>query len=131
MSLWKSSLQVRAARAAHEVNRTFCEAIGDESQVAWHAAPDWQKKSAIDGVRHIQAHPDAPASTSHDNWLAEKRRDGWKHGPVKDPVKKEHPCMVPFDELPDWQMAKDILFCATVRGVLAHALEPEPELESK
>ena len=26
--------------------------------------------------------------------------DGWKYGPVKDPEKKEHPCFVPYDDLP-------------------------------
>ena len=28
-----------------------------------------------------------------------KQADGWSYGPVKDVEKKEHPCMVTFDEL--------------------------------
>jgi len=37
---------------------------------------------------------------SHESWMKVKEIDGWKWGPVKDPEKKEHPCMVPFSELP-------------------------------
>jgi hypothetical protein len=40
----------------------------------------------------------------------QKLADGWKYGPVKYPEKKEHPCMVPFAELPKEQQLKDALF---------------------
>src|SRR5438105_262770 len=33
------------ARAAHEVNRAYCLALGDASQVAWEDAPEWQRSS--------------------------------------------------------------------------------------
>ena len=56
---------------------------------------------------------------SHESWLAEKRATGWKYGPVKDPEKKEHPCCVPYAELPAAQQAKDRLFTGTVRIVAA------------
>jgi hypothetical protein len=35
------------AEAWHEVNRTYCASIGDQSLPAWKDAPDWQQKSAI------------------------------------------------------------------------------------
>lgn len=105
------------ARIAHEVNRAYCQAIGDYSQPIWEAAPDWQKQSARLGVMFHMAHPDAGPNASHDSWLAEKQANGWTYGPVKDPIAKKHPCMVPFDELPAEQQAKDFLF----RGI-AHAI---------
>jgi hypothetical protein len=105
------------ARVAHEVNRAYCQALGDNSQPAWEEAPDWQRSSAINGVTFHMANPDAGPDHSHNAWLAEKRATGWKHGPVKDPEKKEHPCFVPYEELPTEQKAKDYLF----RGVV-HAL---------
>lgn len=107
----------RTARVCHEVNRAYCQAIGDNSQPAWADAPDWQKQSAMTGVNFTVANPDAPPSASHESWLAEKSRDGWKFGPVKNPETKEHPCFVPYEELPIEQRAKDYLFQAVVRAL--------------
>lgn len=105
------------AKICHEANRALCETQGDTSQVAWEEAPDWQRESAIKGVEFNLANPDAPASASHDSWLAEKEATGWKYGPTKDAEKKEHPCFVPYDELPPEQQAKDHLFKAIVSGL--------------
>jgi hypothetical protein len=38
---------------------------------------------------------------------------------VKDPEKKQHPCMVPYADLPAAQRAKDALFLGTVRNMAA------------
>ena len=106
------------AMMAHEANRAYCAAIGDHSQLAWADAPQWQRDSAINEVKFIRANPDAPPSASHESWLAEKMRDGWKYGTVKNPDAKEHPCCVPYDELPVEQKAKDYIFGAVVRAAL-------------
>lgn len=101
------------ARICHEANRAYCRSIGDNSQVEWPLAPDWQKESALKGVQfHLDG--DHPPSASHESWYEEKLRTGWKYGLVKDPDKKEHPCMVPFDQLPEAQQRKDKLFKAIV-----------------
>lgn len=92
----------------------------DASQPKWEDAPDWQKNSALAGVRFHFENPNASASASHENWLKDKVADGWKYGPVKDPEKKEHPCCVPFDELPIQQRLKDYLFKSIV-----HALQSD------
>lgn len=105
------------ARAAHEVNRAYCIAIGDTSQPPWDEAPDWQKSSALKGVEGVLA-GNTPRE-SHESWLEEKRATGWKYGPTKDPEKKEHPCFVAYDKLPPAQQAKDRLFVDTVRGLAA------------
>lgn len=101
----------------HEVNRTYCKSIGDNSQVSWDSAPDWQKKSAINGVLFHINNPEAGPSASHEAWLNEKRLDGWKYGKVKDAGLKEHPCFVPYNELPAEQKTKDELFIAVVHSV--------------
>lgn len=100
------------AKVCHEANRAYCLAMGDDSQPAWEDAPEWQRKSAISGVQFHHANPDAGPDASHANWLIDKERDGWKYGPVKDPVKKEHPCFVPYELLPVEQRAKDYIFRA-------------------
>ena len=105
------------ARVCHEANRAWCQANGDWSQPAWDDAPHWQQHSAMAGVRFHLANPDASASASHDNWLAEKLRDGWTYGDRKDAEAKTHPCMVPFGELPEHQQAKDRMFKAIVHAL--------------
>ena len=106
------------ARIAHEVNKAYCESIGDFSQPSWKDAPEWQKKSAIDGVIFHQKNPNVPPEMSHENWLKVKKEDGWIWGPVKDPEAKEHPCMVPYENLPQEQKTKDYLFKGVVKTLL-------------
>lgn len=105
------------AKVAHEINAAFCQAIGDNSQPTWVDAPDWQKESAVNGVRFHLENPNADASASHENWLKEKVTDGWVYGEEKNPELKTHPCCVPYDELPMEQRAKDYLFKQTVHSL--------------
>jgi len=104
------------ARVCHEVNRAYCQALGDMSQPSWDDAPQWQKDSAMLGVA-LHVNQDAGPEASHESWMSQKVADDWKYGPVKDPEKKEHPCMVPFDQLPREQQAKDYIFRAVVHAL--------------
>ena len=110
-------LNDQIAKVCHEANRAYCATIGDDSQVAWADAPDWQKDSAIKGVSFCLDNPDAPASANHESWLEVKRADGWTYGPVKDAEKKEHPCFIPYEGLPVEQRKKDALFKAIVAAL--------------
>jgi hypothetical protein len=51
----------------------------------------------------------------HEQWMFHKLQEGWQYGSVKDAVKKEHPCLVPYEELPIEQRTKDYIFGAIVR----------------
>jgi hypothetical protein len=103
------------ARAAYEVNRAYCIALGDMSFGPWDDAPDWQKNSNREGVALALA--GATPAQSHESWLAEKIRSGWKYGPIKNADTKEHPCMVPYDDLPPNQRRKDELYLTVVRAM--------------
>lgn len=105
------------ARVAHETNRAYCETIGDNSQTIWDTAPSWQKDSAINGVKFHLNNPDSHPQDSHENWLKVKYAEGWKYGEVKSEGKKEHPCCVPYDQLPAEQRVKDSLFLGVVRAL--------------
>jgi len=102
------------AKVCHEVNRSYCSIIGDSSQPCWAEAPEWQRRSAEIGVAAHLSNPSMTAEDSHKSWLAVKESEGWVWGPVKDAEKKEHPCMVPYSELPATQQAKDHFFKAIV-----------------
>ena len=103
------------AMLCHEVNRAYCESIGDFSQPEWENAPEWQKDSCVMGVRFHIGKPNAKPSDSHESWLKTKKADGWKYGPVKDVDKKEHPCCVPYEDLPSEHKTKDYIFSAIVK----------------
>lgn len=104
------------AQICHEVNAAYCRTLGDDSQPSWGDAPTWQQDSVRSGVQFHLANPNAKPSHSHENWLKEKMRSGWKYGPVKDVDKKEHPCFVPYEDLPPEQKMKDYLFKAVVHS---------------
>ena len=104
------------ARIVHEANRAYCQTIGDDSQVSWGTSPDWQRESAVKGVEGILSGAISTPEQSHESWLAEKARTGWTYGPVKDAEKKEHPCFVPYAQLPPEQQVKDAIFFAIVKA---------------
>lgn len=110
------------AELCHAVNAAYCRLLGDASQPSWEQAPQWMRESALDGVRFHLRNPRAAPSASHYNWMRTKLAEGWRYGPVKDPERKEHPCLVAFGLLPPEQQAKDALFTYTVRA-LAPLLE--------
>jgi hypothetical protein len=102
------------AKACHEINRAYCQAIGDYSQPTWGDAPDWQKDSARAGVRLHLEDPLAGPAASHESWMRQKAAEGWIYGPIKSPEARTHPCIRPFDQLPREQQAKDFIFTAVV-----------------
>jgi hypothetical protein len=113
---------IAAARVAHEANRAYCETLGDHSQVPFDDAPDNIQQSALDGVTAVATGAVKKPGDSHANWLAFKERDGWKYGPVKDPMVKEHPSIRPFEELDASEQMKDHLFVAVVTTLLGSQL---------
>lgn len=112
------------AQVAHELNKAYCSSIGDNSQPEWADAPEWQKTSAINGVNFHINNPEATPAASHESWLKQKTEEGWKYGEVKNPETKEHPCFLPYEQLPADQKAKDYIFRQTI-----HSLKPFLECE--
>ncbi len=102
------------AMACHEANKVWCMSQGDYSQKHWGEAEGWQCDSAIKGVEFRLKNPDAKQDAQHNAWMEDKVNDGWVYGEVKDAEKKTHPCLVPFELLPEFQQKKDALFCAIV-----------------
>lgn len=115
------------AAICYELNRVYCGILGDHSFPTWDFADNWQQQTNIDGVKKVlecrissQLHR---PEDSHESWMVEKLKAGWKYGEVKDPEKKEHPCLLPYSFLPEEQKLKDHLFTSTVNILLN--LNPE------
>lgn len=41
------------------------------------------------------------AKNVHEVWSQNRLNDGWTYGPVRDDARKQHPCLVPYEELPE------------------------------
>jgi RyR domain len=41
------------------------------------------------------------AGNAHDNWAQQRLVQGWTYGLKRDDARKEHPCLVPYDQLPE------------------------------
>src|SRR5215831_11575827 len=47
------------------------------------------------------------ARNAHDLWARQRFADGWRFGRSRDDSKKEHPCLVPYEELPESEKEYD------------------------
>jgi hypothetical protein len=47
------------------------------------------------------------ARNAHDNWARQRLSEGWRYGPERNDARKEHPCLVPYEQLPDSEKEYD------------------------
>jgi hypothetical protein len=47
------------------------------------------------------------AKNTHENWANERMKEGWIFGHKRDDGRKEHPCLVPYEELPESEKEHD------------------------
>jgi hypothetical protein len=47
------------------------------------------------------------AENVHDVWAASRIADGWTYGATRNDALKQHPCLVPYDELPESEKEYD------------------------
>ena len=47
------------------------------------------------------------AKNVHEVWSAGRMADGWKYGAKRDDAEKTHPCLVPYEELPESEKEYD------------------------
>lgn len=98
------------ARACHEINKIYCESIGDFSHPHWEDAPEWQKESHINAVEsHFLYGSEIPPNKLHDLWLYDKLKSGWKYGIEKNTELKTHPNLLPYENLKKEDKFKDVL----------------------
>jgi hypothetical protein len=111
------------AAVCMNVNAGLQAALGDEQVITWDDAPEEIRASTVQGVLYHLENPNVTPEQSHASWLAAREAAGWVLGEVKDLKAKTHPCMLPFDQLPIMQKAKDHIFKATVDALKNLPLE--------
>ena len=55
----------------------------------------------------LQALTEQLAENVHEVWSAGRIADGWQYGAKRDDAQKLHPCLVPYDKLPDSEKEYD------------------------
>jgi hypothetical protein len=60
------------------------------------------------------------AQNAHELWARRRIAEGWSWGPERDDVARKHPCLVPYDQLPDSEKQYDRdSALETLRAILA------------
>jgi ryanodine receptor 2 len=60
------------------------------------------------------------AENTHDHWARQRLADGWTHGPKRDDPSKQHPCLVPYADLPESEKQYDrITAMETLKAILS------------
>ena len=84
----------------------------------WRPRP--AETSGVAVPDEIAALTESLARNTHENWAAQRIADGWRWGPARDDARKEHPGLVPYEELPEEEKAYDRRTALeTVRLILA------------
>ena len=47
------------------------------------------------------------AKQQHDVWVQSRMEQGWTYGPERNDQLKHHPCLLPYEELPEVEKAYD------------------------
>src|SRR5262245_32293543 len=60
------------------------------------------------------------AENTHDTWALQRLGDGWTYGTQRDDARKQHPCLVPYAELPEGEKEYDrAAALQTLKAVIA------------
>ena len=68
------------------------------------------KPENLDGIQlsdELNGLVEAMAKNVHDVWAQSRIEQGWTYGPERNDQLKHHPCLVPYEELPDVEKAYD------------------------
>lgn len=115
-------------RIVHEAMRVVQQILGDPNPAPpFDEASPEMIASAMDGVKGVMMEQDLTAEELHQRWVDYKRAEGWTYGPVKDEAGKRHPSMAPWNQLPDSERRKDVLFMAMVVALTAPLDDDEEE----
>lgn len=106
------------SRESHRAISDFRVSIGEDALPPWApstAEEIGQKRSGIEA-----ALSGVTPEQQWREWSAMRREQGWKYGPVRDPVKKEHPSLVDdYSMLSPAERQKDEVYGEAIRAAAA------------
>lgn len=99
--------------------------------------PRPQDTSGIELGPHLGELTELLARHTHDVWARLRYAQGWQYGPVRDDAAKRHPCLIPYEQLPESEKDADrATAIGTLKAIVALGYElragagPTPRLAS-
>lgn len=75
---------------------------------------------------------EALAENIHDQWARGRIREGWRYGAERNDQEKLHPCLVPYNELPESEKEYDrVTAVTTLKFILKAGFEISPKQGEK
>lgn len=68
------------------------------------------KPEKLDGIQlsdDLSDLVEAMAENVHEVWAQSRMEQGWTYGSERNDILKHHPCLIPYNELPDAEKAYD------------------------
>ena len=63
--------------------------------------------TGVELPKELEILAEGMAKNVHEVWADGRRKDGWTYGEKRDDTSKTHPCLVPYDELPESEKEYD------------------------
>lgn len=112
------------AKAAHYANALVCDVLNDGMEpLPWEATTEDYKNILINDVAMVLSTPNPTPEQYHENWLKVKRSEGWIYGEKKNDETKEHPFLVPYNQLTVNQRVNYSVFVSFVKSL--HLADPK------
>lgn len=84
--------------------------------------------SKIDLPEELENLVELLAENAHDNWAKKRIEEGWTYGVMRDDIKKEHPDLVPYNDLPESEKEYDrTMAVETLKIIIKSGLEIKKE----
>jgi len=104
------------ARLVVNTNADYSLALGEQAVTYWDATSPEVRASIIRGIISALRYDPTPAQ-NHQNFIDDRTKEGWTYGPEKNAEAKTHPDMIPFEQLPADQKAKNFIFLSLVKSL--------------
>lgn len=74
----------------------------------------------------LMALAEAISKNVHEVWAQNRMKEGWIYGPVRDDQKRQTPCLIPYERLPEEEKAYDRnTALATLKFIVAQGFKIE------
>lgn len=113
-----SEKHITAAKITNAVNNALRMHFNEPANPNWEELDEESKHRALVGIAKAAENPDMTPQECHKLWIESMAADGYRYGEEIDYVRKEHPAMVPYVQLPEPQKLKTQLFLAIVHTVI-------------
>jgi hypothetical protein len=69
------------------------------------------------------------ARNAHEVWALQRLKQGWTWGPVRDDAGKKHPCLIPYEQLPDSEKEFDRATAVeTIKAIISLGFRISPPI---